>query len=181
MIKEKIKLKNGNFAYITLVSTKDNYMITAAEEEGRIVAKCIFEILTQKVSLIKDTKIKKLEGKYLVKRTNSLNKSFTSQIVDKNFLTTNNLQYNSKVNLCILDEIEITDKEYFKIGLGSFLFKKMEAFAKSNDCQEIVGWFYPNGEFWHGAKDFYIKNGFTFKQDNDRIILRKNIMPTKEK
>ena len=117
----------------------------------------------------------------MIKKTNPLNKSFTSQIVDKNFLAANNLQDNLKANLCILDEIEITDKEYFKIGLGSLLFKKMEAFAKSNDCQEIVGWFYPNGEFWHGAKDFYIKNGFTFKQDNDRIILRKNIMPTKEK
>lgn len=181
MIKEKTKLKNGKFVYINLFSTKDNYMITAAEEEGRIVAKCIFEISTQKVSIIKDTKIKKLEGKYLIKKTNPLNNSFTSQIVDKNFLAINNLQNISKVNLCMLDEIEITDKEYFKIGLGSLLFKKMEAFVKSNDCQEIVGWFYPNGDFWHGAKAFYINNGFTFKQDNDRIILRKNIMPTKEK
>lgn len=99
MIKEKIKLKNGKFVYINLFSTKDNYMITATEEEGRIVAKCIFEILTQKVSIIKDTKIKKLEGKYLIKKTNPLDNSFTSQIVDKNFLTTNNLQYNSKVKL----------------------------------------------------------------------------------
>ena len=181
MIKEKTKLKNGKFVYINLFNTKDNYIITASNEEGHIVAKCIFEISTQEVRLIKDTKIKKFEGKYLVKRTNPLNKSFTSQIVDKNFLTTNYLQCNSKVNLCMLDEIEITDKEYFKIGLGSLLFKKVEMFAKSNDCQEIMGWFYPNGDFWHGAKAFYIKNGFTFKQDNDRIILRKNIMPTKEK
>ena len=181
MIKEKIKLKNGKFVYINLFSTKDNYTITAAEEEGRIVAKCIFEILTQKVSLIKDTKIKKFEGKYLIKKTNPLNNSFTSQIVDKNFLAANNLQDNLKANLCILDEIEIMDKEYFKVGLGSLLFKKMETFANSNGCKEIVGWFYPNGDFWHGAKTFYIKNGFTFKQDNDRIILRKNIMPTKEK
>lgn len=182
MFKESVRLKNDKLVNISLLITKDNYIFTAIDAKNNIVAKCVFKILRREVTYLANTKLKKYEGKYLIKDTNQLNKSASSKIVEESYILKNNLSKNSNIYVCQLDLIEITDENYFKTGLGSLIFKKMEEFAKTQNCQEIVGWFYPNGNLWYGAKDFYIKNGFSFEQDiGGKLTLRKSNLLSKEK
>ena len=163
MFEEKVKLKNGKFVTIALIATKDNYIICAVDDNSRIVGKCVFEIVTREVKRLSSGKFKNsTEGKYLVKEKNKLSNGISCLIISEEELKENNFLIDVQTDICKLNQIEILHEDFFKVGLGSIMIKKMKNFAKIGHCQEINGWFFPNGNFWHGAADFYAKNGFSF-------------------
>lgn len=164
MNEKTVKLKNGKMVKIQLLTLKDKYAICATDEHDNIISKCVFAIFQRKIS--KHAKSKK----YTVKDVNILDGSATCKISD----SAADLK---EATFCKLDSIEILDERYFKVGLGSEMLKNMETFAKTQDCKNITGWFYPNGNFWYGAKDFYLKNNFTFSDENGKVILNKDISP----
>ena len=171
MFEEEVSLKNQEVVFVSLIKTKDNYIFSAVTRTGEIVGKCVFEICTLEVIPFKNG-----QDKFLLKEKNEFNGNISSKIVNLDFLKANNIKVNSKINICKLNQIEISNEKFFKVGLGTTLVKRMEKFAISKNCNEIYGWFYPNGNFWHGASTFYSKNGFSFKKDeNNMTIITKNI------
>lgn len=184
MFEEKVKLKNGKVATISLIATKDNYIISAVDDNCGIVGKCVFEIATREIKQLKRMKSEDLtEAKYLVKEKNKLNNEISCSIISKAELMGNNFQIDVATTVCNLNQIEILHEDYFKVGLGSLMIRKMKEFARLEHCQEISGRFYPNGNFWHGAADFYARNGFSFmKKDNGATYIKiQNLNNNREK
>lgn len=168
MLEEKIKLKNGKFVTIDLLETKDNFLVSAVDENGEIVGKCVFEICSRTV---KELPKMNFGRKYIIKDTNIKNGAITCLPIVKK------IEVSPKV--CKLCQIEITSDNFFQIGLGSMMMKKMEEFVRTKNCNEINGWFFAYGNFWYGSKDFYIKNGFSFEKDDSGMInIKKELQNT---
>lgn len=181
MFEEKVELKNKKIATIGLIATKDSFIVCAVDENNKIVGKCVFEIVNREIKSISSPKFIGQEN-YLIKNRNILNGNINSSIISQEFIKENNLKIGSNLNICKLNQIEILSEDFFKVGLGSFMINKMEEFAVSKNCQEISGWFYPNGNFWHGASSFYSKNGFDFiKDENGITYITKTLEVSKEK
>lgn len=181
MFEEKVELKNKKIVTIGLIATKDNFIVCAVDENNKIVGKCVFEIVTREIKSISSPKFNGQE-KYLIKDKNILNGNINSSIVSQEFIKENNLKIGSNLSICKLSQIEILSEDFFKVGLGTLMIKKMEEFAVSKNCQKISGWFYPNGNFWYGASSFYSKNGFNFIKDEKGIThITKTLQASKEK
>ena len=61
--------------------------------------------------------------------------------------------------------IEIEDKDYVKIGLGSEMLKMVEDIAKNAGIFSLNARIQPFGEFSYRTIDFYKKNGFEVEFD----------------
>jgi len=83
-------------------------------------------------------------------------------IKDDKIILSNGDIYNIDEIICQLHRIEILDKRFFKVGLGSCLLKALESIAIKNNCSQIEAFFSPFGDFSHGALSFYKNNGFEF-------------------
>ena len=169
---EKYILKNNRLVNISFLETRNKFMFCASNHKNEIVGKCVFSI--------ENCELKILNTKTLIKCKNILDGSISCIHPNKEQLKVFNI-IKQPQNICFINEIEITDKDFFKKGLGTLLMKKTEEFANSLNCSKIFGWFYPNGEFWYGAKEFYAKNGFKFINNNNQIFISKEIEASREK
>ena len=82
-------------------------------------------------------------------------------------ITNNCKEYHLSEIICNLNSIEILDERFFNVGLGSTMLHELEDMANSFNCNKIVGMYEPNGNFQHGTRDFYIRNGFNFLKDKN--------------
>ncbi len=183
--KKYVKIKDE---IITLCKIQqiDGEFICAVNNHPYIVAKCHFDIVkkfsrnltTQELELTEKLK------SYKLYRNNKFNLTITSKTlsiyknnIHDNLLTLDNHTYILEDTFCRLDNIEICDDKYYKVGLGSAIIKHLSNYAKASGCKRIQGWYYPNGRFEEGAKDFYIRNGFEFVQDeyNNKTNVVKNL------
>lgn len=80
-------------------------------------------------------------------------------------------KYLRKETICNLGKIEILDKKFFKVGLGTRMIHVVEKVAQKYNCTYIEGVFLPFGEFACGSELFYDRNGFDFKKGDEGLNL----------
>ena len=103
-------------------------------------------------------------------------------VINGEILTlSNGNQYQFKNNMCELARIEILDEDFFKVGLGTSMFKLMEKYIKQKKCTEIEAFYLPNGRFQSGTHDFYVRNGFSFGYKKGHTCANKSLSKTSEK
>lgn len=97
------------------------------------------------------------------------------KLINDNSLLVDGQAYKLRDAYCQLDNIEIKNKDYYKIGVGSFIIKNLQNYAIQQKCTRIQGWYFPNGDFIDGSKDFYVRNGFEFVEDKNKTYVIKHL------
>lgn len=167
-------VKNERCTLSQIFGLDDGDFICVINSKVNIVAKCHYNIVkkflrdfTEKELLLisqHDFKKTVLEHIRELKLTSQNMHLYQNKIKDDKLIVSG-LTYRLVDSYCQLDNIEITNENYYKVGVGSFIIKSLENYALSQDCKRIEGWYYPNGPFADGSRDFYIRNGFEFVQD----------------
>lgn len=170
MDKKLIKLKGDKIAYLSLQDISGACNIFARDENGTLIGECIFNfayICSRPLTEHQRSMYAKLY-KIPFEKTP---KSIETKIVkneplnithDKKAIIKNNHIYKINTTICELAYIDVLEKEYYKVGLGTQMFKEMEKIAFSENCDMIEALFIPYGEFQLSSKEFYKRHGFKF-------------------
>lgn len=178
---------NGKKVSIILTSFNDGeFNFFALDEKRKIVAKCSFDIIntyirknaSSSTSAPKSnsTALQSASGKIEMKVGN-----LSSQQPHQEVIIKNGKIYLLQDTYCKLVSIEICDKRFYKVGLGSELFKLTEDFSIKQNCSKISAWVYPHGQFGNGTLKFYHRNDFSFSKDHlDHTIATKELKIKKQ-
>ncbi len=193
-INKNFRLSNERVVKLCFISTKDDFLICALNDSGTSVGKCRFEIIDKTIHPLNKRQLQKFSHHYneggqsenplfLVKEKNVNNGETRSYITTKRPQTPPTSDATtSSTKVCKLQSIEVLSDEFFKVGLGSAMFKEMEKFAKTQNCTQIEAWFSPYGNFWSGSQGFYTKNGFKIEKDeNGTVFATKEIVSFRQK
>ena len=175
---EEISLYNGKKAYLEYVNDNpQSFIIRAKDCHGNVVGTCYFNI--EKLFKRKLSEEERQErSAYFggLDNTPVTESIYIDNYTKRNYKIEQNVLYDKKDGKeiayyfdfakCHLQIIEIKDKEYFKTGLGTLMFKVMEQFAIQEQCFQIYARYQPYGDFASGTHSFYIKNGFTIEADH---------------
>ena len=173
--KKKIALKNGKHVLLEFYRLPDSYSIYAVDEKGYVVGQLSFEISYKfATKLDEETRQELAEARNIpLSMINEEIEVVVMQSEKDNFeIRGDYLRYKGRIfalknKVAYLDLIEIKDKKFFQVGLGSAMHKEMENFAKKTNCDEIrLAIYFPFGEFGHATPAFYKKSGYTFEQIN---------------
>lgn len=169
--------KNKEVSLEYLNVNPQSFIIKAKDCHGNVVGSCYFNIeklfkrkLSEKERQEKSAyyggldKTPMTESIYIDNYTKRTYKIEQNVLYDKK--GGKEIPYYFEFAKCHLKIIEIKDKEYFKTGLGTLMFKVMEKFAIQEQCSQIYARYQPYGDFASGTRSFYIKNGFTIEADH---------------
>lgn len=149
---------------------KNYYLIEARDKNENLVAMCrydIVKIFTRKLSIEERKQLAKY-NKISFKKTPEFEKiELRKQELqqcgqDCTRLLKNEKMYNFDHSICELVGIQILRGNFYKVGLGTALLKRLEQISNKNNCTEIYAYYKPFGRFKAGAKNFYLRNGFKF-------------------
>ena len=178
----KVKLKNNLEAKINITHNSNVFVISAKDDNNNTVGFCKFKIVylykkilsqnfREKYAKYNKISLKEVPTTHLYKAIDA--KKFT--IENNSVVLCNGNSYPIENVICELSRIEITNKNYYKVGLGSQMLKHMEQIAKDNNCTSIEGMYIPNGEFQLGALPFYKNNGFVFTKEYGLTTITKSL------
>ncbi len=183
--KKKIVLKNGQSVKLEFYQFPELNSIYAVDKNESIVGILSFEIMHKYVCpLSKEENLEMIHKNVTSVQKNELEINVLQSNRDifdikDNVLTIGEWKYKLKKSSAILDLIEIKDKNFFQVGLGSAMHKEMEDFAQKEGCSEIrLAHYFPIGEFAHGARPFYEHKGYVFKNNGGVLEVYK---PLQEK
>ena len=168
--KTLITLPNGK--EVTLVLTHDdyNFFISALDENRIKVGQCKFNIEKFFIEEYTPGKFQHIV-RLNVTRLDHYNATGNTYIRDTGEV------FNYEKTITTLDSINILSDDYFKVGLGTAMYKEMEKVSRTYNSSSIEGFYNPNGKFAHGAEKFYINNGFTFDKTTYKslTVVRKTL------
>ena len=173
---KNIVLKNGQTVSLDFYELPDGFSIYAIDKNNEIVGLLSFEILRKFVYVFSEEE-RQNEAKryklplYMINEELHIDVPQVSQ--DKydirgDFLFDDGKKFSLRNSIAFLNLIEIKDKNFFQVGLGSAMHKEMEAFAREQRCDEIrLSLYYPFGDFKCGTHAFYEHVGYIFGKADD--------------
>ena len=179
-----VNLKNNLKAEIKLSESEELNSLFAYDENNKVVGFCYFSLFhtyhksapeSFRLSYAKKHKINVEDAPttYNFKININSTEKFT---VNNNTITfENGKSYDYDKIVCKINEIEIVDERYFKVGLGKALLTEVENFALNHNCKTIKGKYLPKGNFYHGTHQFYQRNGFKFENENNETMIIKTL------
>ena len=150
-------------------------MIFAKDEFNKVVGTCKFRIVmnyarelteAQRQIYAKNRKIKieEVPQRAIVQIDQQKVDSYTRG--DDGIKIGNNI-YTLLGSYCELNNIEITDGNYHRVGLGSEMLRFVTDFADKYACERIDAFVHPYGEFKFSTIEFYKRHGFEVDKNNN--------------
>ena len=173
--KKRLVLKNGQQVKLEFYHLPDIFSIYALDKNNEIVGILSFEIMKRFVCVLSEQE-RQAEAKarnvplFMVKKQMQIDvfqSSMKMYDIQGDVLLYDGEKYMLEKTSAILDLIEIKDRNFFQVGLGSAMHKEMENFVRETNCDEIrLALYYPFGEFQNGTRAFYEHMGYVFEKTN---------------
>ncbi len=164
-----VNLKNNLKCKLTLSRIKDDnsYYINATSGNS-LVGRCKFDIIKVFARPLsnKERSMYALRHKTDLNAPNDIEVKRTDLNAPNNTITINGHTYSLKYSYCDLDKIEVLDKVFISVGLGSSMYKMLEEYAIHKGCCKVEVYCYPYGEFRTSTIGFYSRNGFKFTKNS---------------
>ncbi len=183
LIKKQYYLKDGKHANILFAEFPEQCSVFAEDDSKKIVGKLSFEIVkvfSRKLSSADKTETSAAQENSEIENDN-LTITVTQENQEKydikdNILNYQNTKYYLEKTFAMLHLIEILDKNYFQVGLGSVMHDVMEKFAKSEGCSQIrLQKYQPFGQFGHGTKSFYENKNYKLETLDGQKVFCKDL------
>lgn len=169
---KQIKLKNNKLADLHLEKDGCDFFLYATSTNGDKIAYCTFSLYFKIEKTLTFEEKLKYSKKHKITLEKVPEKLYKILDNEKDFKICNNFiklkngkVYTLSETVCELAKIEILNKNYFKVGLGSYLLKTMENIIAKYNCSHIEGIYAPFGQFQCGTEEFYDRNNFEIIKD----------------
>lgn len=165
-----VNLKNNLKCKLSLSKIKDDesYYINATYGT-HLVGRCKFDIVKVFARPLSDKERSMYALHHKISLENAPNDIEAKRAdlnAPNNTIVINDHTYSLKYSYCNLDKIEVLDKEFLGVGLGSAMYNMLENYATSKGCSKVEVYCYPYGEFKVSTVGFYTRNGFQFTKNS---------------
>lgn len=166
-----ITLPNGKKVTLHLTYNEYHFLISALSDKGINIGQCKFNI-----EKIYRERNKTTRAPHIARI--NVNNQDRFNIQGSTYIQDTGEVFDYVKTITTLMDISITSEDYYKVGLGTAMYKHMEKISRTYNSASIEGFYQPTGKFAIGAKSFYLKNGFTIDESASVPTVKKQLQKT---